>query len=146
MWHFGRGIGLVEVVIAVGLFVTLAAGIAPLFALSARSLAAARHRTSSLILAVDKLEQLRASLPLPETTEQTEYLDTNGRLIGVGRTPPSGTAYVRVWSAGARPGLDGVRVVRVTVAPVHPGDGGGRQGPEVAPDGARLVTLLGAGP
>ncbi|MDP6582174.1 MAG: hypothetical protein QF681_16090 [Vicinamibacterales bacterium] len=144
MWSSRRGIGLVEVIIAVGLFVTLAAGIVPLFSLSARSLAGARHRTSSLILAVDKLEQLRATVPTPGAG-QTEYLDTNGRLIGIGRTPPSDTVYVRVWTAGSRPGLGGVSVVRVTVAPVHSGDGGGRQEPDVAPDGARLVTLLGVG-
>ena len=79
--------------------------------------------------------------PLETRGEQTEYLDTGGRLIGRGRTPPSGSLYTRVWSVGSLPGLNGVLVVRVTVAPTRPGDGGGRDR-AVAPDGARLVTLL----
>ncbi len=92
------GMGLVEVVIAVGLLVTLAAGVVHLFAMSARSIARARHRTSSLMLAVDKLEQLRAGVRTPGTAtgpletrgEQTEYLDTAGRLVGRGRPSPAG--------------------------------------------------------
>ena len=140
---------LVEVIIAVGLLVTLAAGVVHLFAMSARSMVRARHRTSSLMLAVDQIERLRAGVRTPGTAigpletrgEQTEYLDTGGRLIGRGRTPPSGSLYTRVWSVGSLPGLNGVLVVRVTVAPTRPGDGGGRDR-AVAPDGARLVTLL----
>ena len=54
--------GLIEVVIAVGLLVTLAAGVVHLFAMSARAMVRARHRTSSLLFAVDKLEQLRAGV------------------------------------------------------------------------------------
>ena len=142
--------GLVEVVIAVGLLVTLAAGVVHLFAMSARSMVRARHRTSSLMLAVDKLEQLRAGVRTPGTAvgpletrgDQTEYLDGDGRPMGRGRTPPSGSLYMRVWSVGRVPGRDGVLVARVTVAPVRPrGDSGGRD-PAVAPDSARLVTLL----
>ena len=132
-----------EVVIAVGLLVTLAAGVAHLFALSARSMVRARHRTSSLVLAVDKLEQVRAGvrgLPAPETQgARTEHLDAAGRPPGGGGAPPSGSLYVREWSVSALPGLDGVLVVRVTVAPVRPGGDGF---PGVAPDGAGLATLV----
>ncbi len=142
--------GLVEVVIAVGLLVTLAAGVVHLFAMSARSIARARHRTSSLMLAVDKLEQLRAGVRTPGTAtgpletrgEQTEYLDTAGRLVGRGRPSPAGSMYARVWSVGALPGSNGVLVVWVTVAPIRPDAVGGGRGPAVAPDGVRLVTLL----
>lgn len=145
-----RGIGLVEVVIAVGLLVTMAAGVVHLFAMSARSLVRARHRTSSLMLAVDTIEQLRAGVPIPGTAvdpletrgDQTDYLDRDGRPLGGGRTPPSGSLYTRVWSAGRVPGREGVLVVRVTVAPVRPRGGGGGSDPTVAPDSARLVTLL----
>ena len=142
--------GLIEVVIAIGLLVTLAAGVVHLFAMSAGSMVRARHRTSSLMLAVDKLERLRAGVRTPGTAvgpletrgEQTEYLDTDGRPIGRGRTPPSGSMYARVWSVGSRPGWNGVLVVGVTVAPIRPGDGGGGRDPAGAPDGAQLVTLL----
>ena len=142
--------GLIEVVIAVGLLVTLAAGVVHLFAMSARSIARARHRTSSLMLAVDKIEQLRAGVrtpgnargPLEPRGEQTEYLDTAGRLVGRGRPPPAGSMYARVWSVGSLPRSNGVLLVSVTVAPTRPGAGGGARGPAVTPDGARLVTLL----
>ena len=144
------GMGLVEVVIAVGLLVTLAAGVVHLFAMSARSMMRARHRTSSLMLAVDKLEQLRAGVrtpgaavsPLETRGDRTDYLDGAGRPIGRGHTPPSGSLYTRVWSVGRVPGRDGVLVVRVTVASIRPRGGGGGRDPVVAPDGARLVTLL----
>ena len=68
--------GLIEVVIAVGLLVTLAAGVVHLFAMSARSMVRARHRTSSLLLAVDKLEQLRAGVRTPRTARGP--LETRG--------------------------------------------------------------------
>ena len=140
--------GLIEVVIAVGLLVTLAAGVAHLFVMSARSLVRARHRTSSLLLAVDKLEQLRAGVRTPRTAmgpletrgARIEYLDIDGRLTGRGRTPPSGSMYARVWSVGAVPGSNDVLVMWVTVAPIRPGAGG--RDLAVAPDGVRLVTLL----
>ncbi len=80
--------GLVEVVIAVGLLVTLAAGVVHLFAMSARSVVRARHRISSLMLAVDQVERLRAGVLAPGTVispleargEQTEYLDAAVRV------------------------------------------------------------------
>ena len=142
--------GLVEVVIAIGLLVTLAGGVVHLFAMSARSIVRTRHRTSPLMLAVDKLEQLRAGVRTPGTVrgpletggEQIEYLDTAGRLVGRGRPSPSGSMYTRVWSGRSLSGSNGVLVVWVTVAPVRPGAGGGGRGLAVAPDGARLVTLL----
>jgi len=56
------GLALMEVVISVGLLVTLAAGLVQLFAMSAQSMVRARHRTSALILAVEKLEQIRAAV------------------------------------------------------------------------------------
>ena len=142
------GIGLIEVVIAVGLLVTLAAGVVQLFAMSARSMVRARHRTSSLLLAVDKIDQLRAGVRTPRTAvgpratrgDQIEYLDIEGRLNGRGRTPPSGSMYARAWSVGALPESNGVLVLWVAVAPIRSGDAGAD--PALAPDSARLVTLL----
>ena len=136
--------GLVEVVIAVGLLVTLAGGVVHLFAMSARSVVRSRHRTSSLMLAVDKLEQLRAGVGTTETAAgsrtQTEYLGIDGRLQGRAGAPLSGSIYARVWSVGERPGSNDVLVVRVAVAPIRAGANG--RASAVAPDGARLVTLL----
>ena len=151
-WHHSAGgsrlgMGLIEVVIAVGLLVTLAAGVVHLFAMSARSMVRARHRTSSLLLAVDKIEQLRAGVRTARTAMgpsetrglQIEYLDVDGRVNGRGRTPSSGSMYAREWSVWALPGSNGIVVLRVTVAPI---DSRAARNPAVAPDGARLVTLL----
>lgn len=54
------GFTLIEVVVALGLLVTVSIGVAQLFAMSIRAAAAAREQTSSTILAAAKLEQLRS--------------------------------------------------------------------------------------
>ncbi len=87
-----RGIGLVEVLVAAGLFAALAAGVAHLFAMSARSLVQVRHRTSSLVFAVDKIEQLRAGgapwgAPPAAGAAETEFLSAGGRVLGRGAAP-----------------------------------------------------------
>ena len=138
-----RGIGLVEVVAAAGLFAALAAGVAHLFAMSARSLVLARHRTSSLVLAVDKIEQLRAGggpwgAPVAAGT-QIEFLSAGGRPPGSGGAPPSGGVYRRVTSvrASARPGT---LIVEVRVVAGSGEDGAASLQP--APHEVVLVTLL----
>ncbi len=67
------GFTLIEVVIALGLMVTLSIGVAQLFAMAVRAGIAAREQTSTTILAAAKLEQLRsltwaydASSPTPQ--------------------------------------------------------------------------------
>jgi prepilin-type N-terminal cleavage/methylation domain-containing protein len=54
------GFTLIEVVVALGLMVTVSIGVAHLFAMAVRSGAAAREQTASTILAAAKLEQLRS--------------------------------------------------------------------------------------
>jgi prepilin-type N-terminal cleavage/methylation domain-containing protein len=55
-----NGFTLIEVVIALGLMLTVSIGVAQLFAMAVRSGAAAREQTASTILAAAKLEQLRS--------------------------------------------------------------------------------------
>ena len=140
-----RGIGLVEVLVAAGLFAALAAGVAHLFAMSARSLVQARHRTSSLVFAVDKIEQLRAgggpwgAAPAAGAAE-TEFLGPGGRLLGRGAAPPSGAAYRRVTAVRAGAARPGVLIVDVRVA-AGPWRGDAASGPR-APNEVAVVTLL----
>lgn len=54
------GFTLVEVLIAVAIFITLAVGVAQLIAVATRAVRAARERTSAAILAGAKMEQLRS--------------------------------------------------------------------------------------
>ena len=140
-----RGMGLVEVVVAAGLFAALAAGVAHLFAMSARSLVLARHRTSSLVLAVDKIEQLRAGggpwgAPPAAGTAQTELLGAGGRLSGRGGAPPSGGVYRRVTSVRASAARPGTLVVEVRVVAGRGGDDAASLEP--VPHEVVLVTLL----
>ena len=145
-----QGLGLIEVVIAVGLLITLAVGVVQLFALSAQSVVRVRHRTSSLALAVGKLEQLRAGVatgksaggPTETGGANREYFDPDSRLVGTGRTPPPGSRYVRSWSVARLPRLRDVLVARVVVAPTGPDAGRGGTGWVLTPDAVRLVTLL----
>ena len=137
------GFGLVEIVIAMGLLVTLAAGVAQLFGLSAQSLVRARHRTSSLVLTVEKLEQVRADLAARgsegvtgATGLQVEFLDQHGRLTS---SASDGPRYERIWQLGRE--TDRVVTVRVQVAPIRPSGPGSLDG-GVPPDGARLFTLV----
>ena len=140
-----RGIGLVEVLVAAALFATLAAGVAHLFATSARSLVLARHRTSSLMLATDKIEQLRAGAgPWGSATgagpAQAEFLSAGGHLLGRGGAAPSGTVYRRVASARRHAGQPGMLIVEVRVAVT--GRGGDRASRGAAPHEVLVVTLL----
>ena len=143
------GLALVEVVIAVGLLVTLAAGVMQLFVMSASALVRARHRTSALILAVEKFEQIRAVALAEGVADlvgragpQTEYLDAEGGTVDarLGGVPPGGR-YERVWLVDRPVGANGVVRVQVQVAPTRP-LGSTVLGVAPAPDGARLTTLL----
>ena len=139
-----RGIGLVEVLVAAGLFAALAAGVAQLFAMSARALVLARHRTSSLMLAVDKIEQLRAGgapwgPALAGAAEWTEFVGADGRVLGGGGAVPAGAVYRRVVSVRPRAAQPGMLIVEVRV-----GLGRGGAG-EVSRGGAhevQVITLL----
>lgn len=55
-----EGFTLVEVIVALGLMVTVSIGVAQLFAMAVRAGASAREQTSTAILATAKLEQLRS--------------------------------------------------------------------------------------
>jgi type II secretory pathway pseudopilin PulG len=54
------GFTLIEVLIAIGLFVTMAIGVAQLIALALEATRAAREHTSAVVLAAAKMDQLRA--------------------------------------------------------------------------------------
>ena len=130
---------------AAGLFAALVAGVAHLFAMSARSLVLARHRTSSLMLAVDGIEQLRAGggprgAPVAAGTTQTEFLGAGGRPLGSGGAPPSGGVYRRVTSVRASAARPGTLIVEVRVVAGRGEDDAASLEP--APHEVVLVTLL----
>ncbi len=142
------GLALVEVVIAVGLLVTLTAGVAQLYALSAGALLQARHRTSAVILAIGKLEELRAVVRSEGTAglagfaaPHTERLDPQGQLLDSRLGAMPGARYDRVWLIDRPAGVRDVVRIQVQVAPVRPSGGRGL-GAAAPPDGARVATLV----
>ncbi len=129
------GFGLLEALIACGLIVVLAAGVAQLTLASVAAVRAAGDETLALLLAVQKIEQLRSPAweRRPESAGATDptgadpggpgagaaaggslqrnvsgyvdYLSARGAPVGGGERPPSGTAFVRRWSVQPDPRL-----------------------------------------
>jgi hypothetical protein len=59
-WSSEQGFGLVETLVSVGLLTAVSIGVAQMFAVAALANHNARDRTSTSILAVEKMEQLRS--------------------------------------------------------------------------------------
>jgi prepilin-type N-terminal cleavage/methylation domain-containing protein len=96
------GFTLVEVLIAVAIFVTIAIGVAQLIAVSTRAMRAAREQTTAVILAAAKMDELRAlawtyepPLPgepaVPRSDRTTDLSDPDHADDGVGlaASPPA---------------------------------------------------------
>ena len=100
-----NGFTLVEVLVALGLFVAIATGVAQLTAAATRTMRSAREQTMAVMLAAGKMDQLRAlqwsyepSLPGDPLVERSD-LGTNvgdsnlgGGGIGLRASPPGSLA------------------------------------------------------
>jgi prepilin-type N-terminal cleavage/methylation domain-containing protein len=116
-----RGFSLVEAIIAVSIVVVALVPLAQLAATAVRNGFMARTRTTTTILAEQKMEELRA-LPwgaLGATGKGVDYLDDSGAPICPGATAScDGTVYVRKWSAALSTFNNGVWLVQVEVSTV----------------------------
>lgn len=91
-----EGFTLVEVLVAIILVAVMSLGVAQMFVLAVRTNLAARHQTSTTILAAQKMEQLRSltwgfdddGLGLPVSDRSTD-LSTNPPSLGGGGLDPS---------------------------------------------------------
>ena len=131
------GFGLLEALVACGLIVVLAAGVAQLTLASVAAVRASGDETLALLLAVQKVEQLRSLAwgrelvsdaaadpsgagrrsPSPGASPAdsldrnvpgyVDYLSGRGTRVGGGARPPAGTAFVRRWSAQPDPRMPG---------------------------------------
>ena len=72
-----RGISLVEALIATGVLVTGIVALLQLFVVATRANVEARAATYATVLALQKMEELRAS-PFPAPGDATEYLNGRG--------------------------------------------------------------------
>ena len=129
---------LVEVLVAAALLATVCASLPPAFAGAVRASLAAADTTWTVVLAAQKLEELR-SQPFPDAGvhEAFDLLDAAGRAADA---PSSTPAYRRLWRTEPRPSApDQTVVVTVVVSPYRPS---AAHGIDVAiPGTTRLVTL-----
>ena len=151
-----RGVSLLEVLVAGGILVSAALGIAPLFTLAAEATLNARIRTTATLLAAAKIEELRGTPWSADAGEPGPGLsppgaldhDTPGffdRLDAAGGVATAQAVYLRRWSVEPwRGNPGGARILRVAVTTVAaaarraraPDGASGRLSP-----GVRLVAL-----
>lgn len=93
------GFSLIEVVIATGVLVTGVAAVLQLFIVATRATVDARDATYATVLALQKIEELRAA-PFPEPGGATEHLSARGTLIVEGA---GGALYDRRWTVAPLP-------------------------------------------
>jgi len=91
------GFSLIEVVIAAGLVAGAFAALAQVFAISIATNAAAGGGSAATVLAVQKMEQLRA-LPWSARAPGVDYVDRAGNVLAEGGASPPGAVYTRRWS------------------------------------------------
>jgi hypothetical protein len=108
-----RGFSLLEAVMAAGLVAGAFAALAQVLAMSLASNMSARSGSTATVLAVQKMEQLRA-LPWGASVAGVDYLDLAGNVLGESGAGPPGTVYVRRWFVDGSGGEDEV-VLRVRV-------------------------------
>jgi len=94
-----RGISLVEVLVATGVLVTGIAAVLQLFVVATRANVDAREITYATVLALQKMEALRAAR-FPDPGDATEYLNARGVRVTTGR---AGGLYERRWTVEPLP-------------------------------------------
>lgn len=143
------GFSLLEVLVAIGLLGGAVAALGQLVVMAGRANMSARTLTLTVVLAAQKMEQLRAEPSLPaaggamqhDADGFVDYLDAHGRALPGGQ--PAGASFVRRWMVEpppfdpARSRVLRVRVLRLSsgraVVPAWPGTGA---------DEARLLGVV----
>jgi type II secretory pathway pseudopilin PulG len=136
------GFSLIETVVAAGIVAGAFAGLAHVFALSIAHNVAARDGSAAMVLAAQKMEQVRGLIPGVDLNEGgtlassvdgfVDYLDQAGNVLDAGASVPPGTVYVRRWSVAAMSSKPDLLVIQVLVT---------KPAPEAVVDAATLITL-----
>ncbi len=115
------GFSLIETLIATTIVIVALSGLAQLFVVSAAANVGAKAATTATILAQDKMEELIATAE--NGGDDSDFMDSRGRLLGTGGVPPAGTAYVRRWTIQPLPeSSTGPFAFQVFVSRVAAGD------------------------
>lgn len=133
---------LVEALIAASLLAAVCVSLPPAFAGAVRANLAAGDATWTVVLAAQKVEELR-SLPFPalQAGEFQDLLDARGRPVDA---PPRIPAFIRTWRMEPlATAPDQTVVITVVVSPYRQtaGNGGRAATPDAAAGATRLVTL-----
>lgn len=140
------GFSLIEAVVAAGIVAGAFAALAQMFALSIAHNTSARNGSVEMMLAGQKMEELRAltwGVELSpggaldrDVSGYVDYIDQESRILAASGTMPAPTVYIRRWSVDPLPASPDALMLQVLVA--RPPN---RAGLAADDDGARLVTL-----
>ena len=92
-----EGFSLIEVLVAAGLLIGSIAALAFVFVFATRANADARHTTYATVLAMQKMEELRADFAPIHVVEAVDYADIRGTVL-VGQSDPPQAVYERHWT------------------------------------------------
>jgi type II secretory pathway pseudopilin PulG len=152
------GFSTIEALAATTILMVGVAALAQLVVLATARAASARAGTTTLLLAEQKMEQLRSgSAPVQvsppgslgaDSPGWVDYLDATGRAIAAGADAPrANAAYIRRWAVAPVPGTSGGTVVLQVLVTRWKNRGAADAPPALTrlPDEARLVSALAPG-
>jgi type II secretory pathway pseudopilin PulG len=149
-----RGCSLIEVLVAMAIFMVAAGGLAQLGALATGANLRAGRTSAATVIAQQKIEELLSDPGLAGNISPARALTTNvdgwfdfvdrrGRPIGAGASAPQGSDYIRRWSVERL--IDGAAlIVQVEVIDIRNATSAGSAAGLRQTDSVRLVAATGA--
>ena len=124
-----RGFTVIEALIAATLLIAAVVSVAQLLATGAQGTLASRASTTGVMLAEQKMEELRAAswTSVAAAAAGTDYLDRDANpTCGATAASCGDAAYVRRWSATPAPFTPSILIIEVQVLPMGPAHGQAR--------------------
>jgi Tfp pilus assembly protein PilV len=112
------GFSLIEVLVAAGLLVGSLAALAFVFVFATRANADAQYATYATVLAMQKMEELRAASVPIQVVDAVDYADMGGTVL-TGQSDPPQAVYERRWTVETLLTAPDALVIAVTVGLVR---------------------------